>query len=239
MASGPPRAFAGFGLDAPAFLAGLAANNSKPWFEANRAAYESSVRQPLASLVADVSAELARRGLPLQGDPKRSSFRIHRDIRFSSDKSPYKTEAGVVWYRQGSSKGGAGVLYFHLAPSGCFVAAAFYRPDPEVLDAVRERIRVHPDRFLAMQAELEGAGLALDASDTLTRMPRGFEDLKGSPVAGAIRLRSFLVRRDLPAAATSGPGLTGAIAGLAAAALPLLRFGWDAVDEAALPMDRR
>ena len=180
-----------------------------------------------------MSAELARRGLPLEGDPKRSGFRIHRDTRFSGDKSPYKTETGVVWYRQGSGKGGAGVLYFHLAPAGCFVAAAFYRPEPEVLDAIRERIRVHPDRFLAMRAALGTAGLALDTADTLTRMPRGFEDLKGSAVAEAVRLRSFLVRRDVPDAAMRGPGLIGDIANLAAAALPLLRFGWDAVDEAA------
>ena len=82
-----------------------------------------------------------------------------------------------------------------------------------------------------MRAELEGAGLALDGSDALTRMPKGFEDLKGSPVAEAIRLRSFIVRRDLPLEVTTGPGLVGAIVDLGAAALPLLRFGWAAVDE--------
>ena len=233
MAAGTPRAFAGFTPAAFRFLADLALNNNKPWFEANRAAYEKAVKQPLAGLIADVAAELARRGLPLEGDPKRSSFRIHRDTRFSGDKSPYKTQAGAVWFRQGSGKGGAGVLYFHLAVEGCFAAAAFHRPEPDVLDSIRERIRVHPDRFLAMRAELAVAALALDGSDTLTRMPKGFEDLKDSPVADALRLRSFLVRRDLTQEATAGPDLVGAIAGLGAAALPLLRFGWDAVDEAA------
>lgn len=233
MAAGPPRPFTGFTPAAYRFLIELGLNNNKPWFEANRTTYESAVKQPLAGLIADVAAELARRGLPLEGDPKRSGFRINRDVRFSNDKSPYKTQAGTVWFRQGSGKGGTGVLYFHFAAEGCFTAAAFYHPEPEVLDSFRERIRVHPDRFLAMQAELAAAGLALDGSDTLTRMPKGFEDLKVSPVAEAIRLRSFIVRRDLPLAATTGPGLVGAIVDLGAAALPLLRFGWDAVDEAA------
>ncbi len=232
MAAGAPRPFTGFTPAAYRFLIELGLNNAKPWFEANRTVYETAVKQPIASLIADVAAELARRGLPLEGDPKRSSFRIHRDTRFSGDKSPYKTQVGAAWHRQGSGKGGAGVLYFHFAPEGCFVAAAFWRPEPDVLDAIRERIRVHPGRFLAMQAALAAAGTALHGSDVLTRMPRGFEDLKGSPVADAIRLRSFLVRRDLPLEATTGPGLPGAVADLGAAALPLLRFGWDAVDEA-------
>ncbi len=223
--------FAGFTPAAYRFLIELGLNNAKPWFEANRATYDAAVKLPVALLVAEVSAELGRRGLPLEGDPKRSSFRIHRDTRFANDKTPYKTHSGSVWYRQGSGKDGAGVLYFHFAAEGCFVAAAFYRPDAEVLGAIRERIRVHPDRFLAMQAELAAGGMALDPADTLTRMPRGFEDLKDSPVAAALRLRSFIVRQDLPLKATTGPALVRTIVDVAARALPLLRFGWDAVDE--------
>ncbi len=224
MAAGiPPAAFG--------FLRDLAANNNKAWFEANRAGYEAAVKRPMADLIAAVAAELASRVLPLEGDPKRSAFRIHRDVRFSGNKSPYKTEVGAVWYRQGSGKGGAGVLYFHLAPAGCFMAAAFYHPDSETLDAIRERIRVHADRFLAMQAGLATTGLALADAERLTRLPRGYEDLKGSAVAPALRLRSFLVKRDLPAKLVHSVRLAPAIAAFAAEALPLLRFGWDAVDE--------
>jgi uncharacterized protein (TIGR02453 family) len=213
------------------FLRGLAANNEKAWFEANRATYESAVRDPVAALVTSVTTELTKRGVPLEGDPKRSTFRIHRDVRFSKDKSPYKTHVGSVWYRQGSGKNGAGVLYFHLDPAGCFAAAAFYHPEPEVLDSIRERIRVHPDRFLAMQAALEKAGLQLSQADTLSRIPKGFEDLKGSAVDPALRLRSFVVRRDFTPKQVHGQGLAAAIAAVAEDALPLLRFGWDAVDE--------
>ena len=214
-----------------AFLRGLAANNEKAWFEANRATYESAVQLPVAALVAAVTTELTRRGVPLEGDPKRSTFRIHRDVRFSRDKSPYKTAVGTVWYRQGSGRGGAGVLYFHLDPQGCFAAAAFHRPEPEVLDCIRERIRVHPGRFLAVRAELAAAGLHLSEADALSRMPKGFEDLKGSEIELPLRLRSFIVRRELTARQVGGRGLAASIAGLAADALPLLRFGWDAIDE--------
>ena len=195
LAAGP---FPGFGPAAFRFFAELGANNTKAWFEAERAAYDHAVKTPVSALVAAVSSELAYRGLPLEGDPKRSTFRIHRDTRFSPDKMPYKTQSGSVWYRHGSGKDGAGVLYFHLAAEGCFVAAAFYRPGSEVLGAIRERIRVHPNRFLAMQDAMNAAGLALDGTNRLTRMPRGFEDLKDSPVSAALRLTSFIARRDAP-----------------------------------------
>lgn len=224
--------FSGFTPAAYRFFIELGLNNTKLWFEANRKTYETAVKAPVAALVADVSSDLACRNLPLEGDPKRSSFRIHRDTRFSNDKTPYKTQSGSVWYRQGSGKDGAGVLYFHFAAEGCFAAAAFYRPEPEVLGAIRERIRVHPDRFLAMRGDLAVNAMTLDASDSLTRMPRGFEDLKDSPVAPALRLRSFIVRQDLPLEVTTGPTLISAIVDVAERALPLLRFGWDAVDEA-------
>jgi uncharacterized protein (TIGR02453 family) len=179
----PAEGFCGYPAATFAFFRGLAANNEKPWFEANRASYESAVKAATGDLIDAVSHALRAQDLPLEGDRKRSGFRIHRDVRFSKDKRPYKTAAGVVWYRQGSGKDGAGILYFHLDPGACFAAAAFYLPDPEVLGAIRERIRVHPDRFLSMQARLGEAGLTLDASDTLTRMPRGFEDLAGAETA--------------------------------------------------------
>ena len=91
---------------------------------------------------------------------------------------------------------------------------------------------MRPEEFLGVQDRLRAAGLQLDGSDRLTRMPRGFEDLRDSPVAGAIRLRSFLVRRDVETGAVGSPALIGTLADLAADALPLLRFGWAAVDEA-------
>lgn len=215
------------------FFRGLAANNEKTWFEANRATYESAVREPVTALIAEVTTELTRRGVPLEGDAKRSPFRIHRDVRFSKDKRPYKTHAGVVWYRQGGGKAAGGVLYFHLDPTGCFAGVAFYHPEPEILDSLRERIRVHPDRFLEMQAALHRATLVLSEEEVLSRMPKGFEDLKGSPVDAALRLKSFVVRRALTDKQVQGRGLPGLLADVAEHALPLLRFGWDAVDEVA------
>ena len=115
----------------------MAANQTKAWFEANRDRYEAEVRSPALVTAEMVGAALAVHGLPLSGDAKRSMFRINRDVRFSKDKSPYKTHAGLVWMRPGFKKISPGILYLHIADDGCFLAAGFYGLERPALDAIR------------------------------------------------------------------------------------------------------
>ena len=105
------------------FLRGLQRNNKKEWFESNRERYETHVKRPLQLLVEEVDARLGEVAPEIVGDPKRSVFRIHRDVRFSKDKSPYKTQA-AVWFRHRDAghtvgtravHGGAG-FYFEIGP---------------------------------------------------------------------------------------------------------------------------
>jgi uncharacterized protein (TIGR02453 family) len=80
------------------FFRGLKRHNTKPWFESHRAEYEQEVRAPMRALIEEMDVRLARFAPEITGDPKRSMFRIYRDIRFSKDKSPYKTNA-ACWFR--------------------------------------------------------------------------------------------------------------------------------------------
>ena len=89
----PPAPFAGFRPAALDLLRELAANQDKVWMAANRPRYEALLRGPLTSLVAELSERLSAIGLPLGGNPRRAVFRPNRDVRFSADKSPYKTHA--------------------------------------------------------------------------------------------------------------------------------------------------
>jgi uncharacterized protein (TIGR02453 family) len=228
MAVKPTSGFAGFTPACLAFLRDLAANNERAWFMANKPVYEREVVAPLRLLLADLIAALAARDIPLTGAPDKSIFRIHRDVRFSHDKQPYKTHAGAVLTRDGS-KTMLGLLYLHIAPDGCFVAAGFYHPEREPLAALREAIYTEQDRFAAMRAELARAGLSLSLDESLTRLPRGFEDATDPHICEALRLKSFVVRRDVATADLAGPALVGKILAFAEAAEPLLRFGWHAL----------
>ena len=86
----PP--FSGFSPEAIQFLADLAANNDRAWFQPRKADYERLLKEPLEALVAALAERFEARGIPLQADPKRSIFRIYRDTRFSKDKSAVQDE---------------------------------------------------------------------------------------------------------------------------------------------------
>jgi uncharacterized protein (TIGR02453 family) len=222
--------FRGFGKQALPFFKALRFHQSKEWFEENRGLYESDVLGPFTALLDGLTAEFARRKIPLKADGRKSIFRIHRDVRFSKDKSPYKTHAGAVMTRSGK-KGEQGLLYLHIDPDGCFVAAGFHMLDGPQLAAMREAIRRKPALFEKMAKDLEKAKLSFSTSEgfQLTRLPRGYEQFKDSPLSGAFRLKSFIVEETVKDSAIASPKLTGAVADFAERAMPLLRYGWEAV----------
>lgn len=220
--------FAGFPSEGLAFLRELAEHNEKPWFEANRPRYEAHVLAPLRALVAALASRCATEGVPLTAEPLKAVFRIHRDVRFSRDKRPYKTNAAAVLTPDGT-KATPGVLYIHIAPAGSFVAGGFHQPEPAQLAALRTAIAGKPKPFLAALAALHAAGLDLSREDPLARLPRGFEAMAGSPVAEVLRLRHLIVSRPLAAAALGQPALVETVLDFARTCLPLLRFGWTAL----------
>jgi uncharacterized protein (TIGR02453 family) len=220
--------FQGFGADALPFFKALAFHQSREWFEANRATYESAVKGPMAALVEDVSARLAKAKIPIKGDRKSSVFRIHRDVRFSANKDPYKTNAGVALTRSGA-KGDPGVLYFHLSPEECFFAAGFYMPEPDQLSQLRGSTGRAPKAFKAMTAKLANTALRLSDEDSLKRAPRGFEAIDDPEIAAAIRLKSLICLRPVTARAIKSPALADKFCAFARDALPLLKWGWDAL----------
>jgi len=220
--------FAGFGPKALPFFKALAFHQSREWFEANRETYESAIRGPMGDLVEDVAERLREAKIPIKGDRKSSLFRIHRDVRFSANKDPYKTNSGVVLTRSGG-KNDPGLLYFHLSSGTCFFAAGFYLPESDKLARLRAAAARSPKAFKAMTAKLKKAGLSLSAEDLLKRAPRGFEAIDDPEIAAATRLKSMVCLRPVAEAAIASPALVDDFCAFAADALPLLKWGWDAV----------
>jgi uncharacterized protein (TIGR02453 family) len=220
--------FAGFGPQAQPFFTALAFHQTREWFEANRGIYEDQVKAPLGDLVEDLGAAFASKGLPLKGDRKSAVFRLNRDIRFSNDKSPYKTHAGAVMTRSGA-KNDTGVFYIHIDPKGCFAAAGFHTPEPPELRRLRRAAFAAPAPYRALLAKLKKAGLELDAGETLTRPPREFAEATHPDVIAAVKLKSFIVRRPFPDKAIASPDLVKSLVAFAEDSVPLLRWGWSAV----------
>src|SRR6202162_6675770 len=159
------------------FFRGLARHNEKPWFEAHRDEYETEVREPMRELIEDLDTRFAQFAPEIIGDPKRSMFRIYRDIRFSKDKSPYKVHAACWFYhRDGTGTvgreavgGGAG-FYFHIQPGACFAGGGLWMPPRPALTRLRDAI-----------AEQARAFERLVANPRVTRRVGGFDE-EGAPV---------------------------------------------------------
>ena len=217
--------FKGFGPQALPFLKALGFHQSKPWFEENRAIYEREIKEPLGDLVEDLSAALTEAKIPLRGDRKKAVFRLHRDTRFSKDKSPYKTNSGAVLNRDGT-RGTGGMLYLHIAPEGCFVAAGWYMPEPADLAKFRAAIVNSPKTFFAMEAALAKGKLALSDDYTLKRTPKGYEQVSDPALLKAVKRTGFVLSRPLKEADLSKPKLIASILAFAKDALPLLQYGW-------------
>ena len=143
------------------FFKQLAAHNNKEWFEAHRDDYENNVREPMRDLVEELDVRFARFAPEIGGDPKRSMFRINRDIRFSKDKSPYKTNAGCWFHHRSASRkvgseaaeGSAG-FYFHLQPGKSFIGAGVWMPPRPQLNKLRSAIAEKPEGFVRMVQSL-------------------------------------------------------------------------------------
>ena len=224
--------FEGFGDAAFDFLRGLAENNERAWFTARRETYETEIRFPLECLVAEFRPDGAGGGLPVRGDPTRALFRIHRDVRFSRNKQPYKTHAGAILSR-GGGRDEAGVVYLHVQPGNCFVSAGFWRVAPPMLNAWRQRMVEAPDGWLAIvgpYGTVPGEAPYMRAISTLKTMPRGFKDDARSPVADYVKWKSFLLTRQVPDAVVKTRDFVGVVREHALASAPLLEYGWEVAD---------
>lgn len=228
-ASPPPSAR--LPAEALRFFTQLKRHNAKPWFEAHRATYEQAVRAPLRALVEAMDVRFARFAPEIVGDPRRSLFRIHRDIRFSRDKSPYKTHAGVWFHHRDAGRqvgregeGGSAGFYFHLEPGASFVGGGLWMPPRSALAKLREALVDDPASFEAIVTEprLGRRFGGLDDEAVLKRMPRGYAE--DHPAAAWLRYQSFIMGRSLTDAQVTGARLPALLERDFASLLPLVRW---------------
>jgi uncharacterized protein (TIGR02453 family) len=223
--SRPP--FPGFQAEAFQFLRALAKNNERDWFKARKDTYEEELKDPLELLLADGARRLSNAGLPLTAHPTDSQFRIYRDMRFTDDKTPYKTHVSGVFDRSGH-RDENGVVYVHVEPGYCFLGAGFYQPSVSYLRPVRERIAAEPERFVELLDEMEDRGLPVHSmEDTLTGMPKGFSDYRNTPIASYLKWKNYVVKRDYPDEALQSPDFTDEIVRMTQDVRPLLEFVWE------------
>ena len=223
-AENAPPEFKGFPEAGFRFLRQLKRHNDRDWFRERKAEYEREVEQPMEALVNAVAAECRSRGLPLYVKEKSPVMRVYRDVRFSKDKSPFKTHVAAELRRSFSASNC--MMYIHLSPGESFVAAGIWQPDRPLLHAWREAIVRDPARFERIHAQLARRGLELGKEHSLSSMPRGFQNYSGESFADWLKLTSFVVHQSLQPSECSTPRLVETITDFALASKPLFEFAW-------------
>ena len=207
------------------FLDELALNNRREWFQANKERYRRDVQDPLVQFVADFEGRLRTISPHMVADPRRSGgsvFRIYRDMRFSKDKRPYKTNAGIHFRHEvGREVHGPG-LYLHIEPGNVFAGAGLWKPRAATALQIRQAIADDPDGWETI-VEDEGFASTFDMeAESLKRAPRGFD--ADHPHIEYLKLKSFVATTPFGEDETCSPDFIDLYADACRVAAPFTGF---------------
>jgi uncharacterized protein (TIGR02453 family) len=215
--------FAGFPKQMPRLFQELEKHNNREWFEAHKQTYVEAVKTPMEGLAAAIGAELAKFAPHSATGPKRAIYRIHRDTRFSPDKTPYKTHCGAsFWHKDLVKHAGAG-YYFEISHRHVGVAGGVYMAPPETLRLLRAHILEHHARFAKLLGDRKlKAACGELMGERLKRPPKGFP--ADHPAAEWLKLKQMHFWVELPARLALEPAVAGEIASRFRLMTPVMEF---------------
>ena len=207
------------------FLKNLKKNNNKPWFEAHRAQYDAARLdyEQFIQTILDVYAKNDEDISPLKA--KECLFRINRDVRFSKDKSPYKSNFGASMARGGKKSPYAG-YYLHCEPGESFAGGGLWMPMPPETKKIRQEIDYCFDEFNSIVAGKKFVSVygELSAGEEyrLVNIPKGYE--KDNPAADYLKCKSWVAMRPLTDADLTSKGLVKTVTDAFQTLQPLIKF---------------
>jgi uncharacterized protein (TIGR02453 family) len=206
-----------------AFLRALKRNNDREWFRARKDEYEAHVRNPMIAVIERLAGDFKRFAPEITASPKTSLYRIYRDTRFSSDKTPLKIQVSASFRWKGLAKGEGAGLYLEVHPQWVWIGGGFWAPPPPQLVRVREHISAtYPavDRIARARSFTRIVGPL--SGETLTRVPRGFR--ADDPAAEYLKFKQFLGGREFPPEFATTKEFYPAVLQTYKAIMPLIRF---------------
>jgi len=219
MPSGTP-----FTAESLKFLRGLKRHNDRAWFDPRKPIYERSLKAPMLALIDEINHALIEFAPEYVRPPQKTMMRIYRDIRFSSDKRPYKSNVAAWWARAGLEKTSGGGFYFEINPTSVVIAAGVYMPEREQLLAIRRYLSAaggnhHAELRKLITGKLAAVMTPFDGLK-LTRAPKGFDP--DDPAIDLLLCRQWGVSATLPAEEVLKPTFSKQIIDRFKRALPLV-----------------
>lgn len=179
------------------FLKSLKKNNNKPWFESNKTSYLSAKEDidQFVQKVIDGFGKTDRDIVLLR--PKDCTFRIYRDVRFSKNKTPYKSNMGA-YFNKGGKKAFTAGYYFHCEPGSNRLGGGMWMPNPPELNKIRQEIDYNFDEWKKIISRPAFKKLfpdGVDGLETLSRPPKGYDE--NNPAIEYLKMKNFVVMRTL------------------------------------------
>lgn len=229
--------FPGFPKEMATFFRGLAKNNNREWFQANKETFETKVKQPMAELVNAVNATLAKSAAEFVTDPKHAIYRIYRDTRFSKDKTPYKDHIAASLEPGGFGRHGSAGLYFGISEKDVQIGGGLYMIEPDQIQIVRTLLAERHDEFRKITGAKKFRELAGELQgEKLTRPPKGFA--ADHPAADLLKHKQWYFFVTLEAGLALTPKLQPEIEKRLLAMIPALRFFNEPLHAAARKKER-
>jgi uncharacterized protein (TIGR02453 family) len=213
------------------FLRELKANNRREWFLGNKERYETEVRDPMLEFITVFAPRLKAISRNYVADPRPSGgsmFRIHRDTRFSPDKSPYKTQlAAHFTHAMGGDVHSPG-FYLHLAPGEVFVASGIWHPDAVTASKIRLAIATQPKKWKAVIGSSNLKAKCNLDGEMLKRPPAGFA--ADHPMIEELKRKDFIATASFDEADACSPRFIDRFSDICETTTPLMRFLTIALD---------
>ena len=212
------------------FLRELKANNTRPWFEANKERYKAAVRDPMLDFIAAFARPLGEISPHFRADPRPnggSLFQIYRDTRFSRDKTPYKTNVGAHFRHAAGKDAHAPGFYLHLEPGTCFAGCGIWHPDADTLGRIRDAIVGRPERWTRITNARAFRDTFELTGETLKRPPRGYDP--EHELIEDLKRKDFVAITGFPEADASRPDFLARFAGIARKGAKFVGFLSEAV----------
>jgi len=215
------------------FLKELEQNNNRDWFAENKQRYEDDVRTPALNYIESMSAPLAKISPFFVVSSKKvggSLMRVHKDVRFSKDKTPYKTNIGIHFRHARGKDVHTPGFYMHIEPGEVFVAAGIWRPESSTLKNVRTLIDEYPNEWKKLSKQLSAKSGFEFGGNSLKRPPKGFD--KEHPLINDLKRKDFIAVQNLKISDIYSTDFTKVSAKLFKSASPLVKFICEADDHA-------
>ena len=212
------------------FLEELRDHNERDWFVRNKERYEHSARDPFLQFIGDLGPPLKKINPHVIADPRPvggSMMRIYRDIRFSRDKSPYKTALAAHFHHSKGKDGGTPAYYMHLEPHNSMIGAGIWRPEPGALKKIRDAIVADPKRWQRITSGADFRSSCGMTGESLKRPPASYDP--NHPLIEEIKRKDFATSSPLDDRDVCGADFMNVTLNAFRAAAPFVQFLAEAV----------